>query len=328
MTQQSMTRISRDGIDLAGPPGLVTKSGSHGQLWYSDLNRQLLVWDAYVGAWFPANGRCLYQPYASTSKWKALLADDFKFATLDGRYAKGKGSDGAAAYPVPSTSNVHRGELSCVSGAGAGASMAANASLITGPALEFAAANGQITIEAKLKLANIANVWCFFGLTDVLADDSTGLEAPATLATTTFTTNASDAVGFMFDTGATAAYLRCVGVKANTDAMTDATSKVEYDRTGAATATGAFAPVADVYDGLKIVVATDGSARFFTKVTRATAGTSEAAGEAAWNATEWTLQKTLAACVTPATSLTPVIGVFAKTNAQKILTVDYWSCKQ
>lgn len=102
--------------------------------------------------------------------------------------------------------------------------------------LNWKTANGLI-FEAYLQISAITNVQLFVGLTD----QRSALEMPATLSGTTYTTTATDAVGFLFDTAATTDTIRAVGVANDVDAThvdteqayvaaTDIVLAIEVDR--------------------------------------------------------------------------------------------------
>lgn len=126
----------------------------------------------------------------------------------------------------------------------AGTGLAADLIQLT-QALQWQASNGGLFIEARFKLSQITEAYCFFGFTDV-----TTLEAPVISAgsANTLTTNASDGVGFMFDTRMTADTWWLTGVAADTDATAQNTT---------------YAPVADTYAKFRIELGTDGSAVFY-----------------------------------------------------------------
>lgn len=86
----------------------------------------------------------------------------------------------------------------------------------------------------------------FVGLTDSIAN-----EAPATLSGTTFTTTASDCIGFLYDADATTDTWRMVGVDTDVDAMTSATSN-----TGTS-------PTAGTYDILTFIADNDGIVTYY-----------------------------------------------------------------
>lgn len=128
----------------------------------------------------------------------------------------------------------------------AGTGIAADAEQMTQNQLMWQASNGNLVFETKVKLSAITTCYAFLGFTDQVA----GLEAPVISAgsANTITTNASDAVGFMFDTNMDDDNWWLVGVKGDTDAT--------HQDTG-------YAPVAGTYETFRIEVTTDGDARFF-----------------------------------------------------------------
>lgn len=111
--------------------------------------------------------------------------------------------------------------------------------------LNWKAANGNLCFEARLKLSRITLAYAFLGFTDLIT-----LEAPIVSASSadTITTNATDAVGFMFDTRMATDMWHLVGVANNVDATRQAT---------------AYAPVADTYETFRIELTTGGVAIFF-----------------------------------------------------------------
>jgi len=112
--------------------------------------------------------------------------------------------------------------------------------------LSWRADQGRLTFQARVKMSQITLMSVFLGFTDQVA----ALEMPihSAASANTLTTNASDAVGFMFDTSMTDDTWWLVGVKADTDATHQNTT---------------FAPVADTYETFRIELDTDGNAVFF-----------------------------------------------------------------
>jgi hypothetical protein len=104
----------------------------------------------------------------------------------------------------------------------------------------------------------------------------------------TLTSNASDAVGFMFDTSMTDDNWWLVGVDTDVDAT--------HQDTG-------FAPVAATYETLRVEVGADGGAVFFRNGLQV--GTK------------------MAAAITPGTDITPVVAIFPRTTAVKTIDIDY-----
>lgn len=121
-------------------------------------------------------------------------------------------------------------------------SIAADGAMINSE-LNWKANQGGLYMQVRIAIAAITTVSLFVGFTDTLA-----LEGPVSLSGTTFTTNASDAVGFLFDTAATADTIRLVGVAADTDATMQDTG---------------LAFVAATYKTLRVELSTTGAATFF-----------------------------------------------------------------
>jgi hypothetical protein len=159
--------------------------------------------------------------------------------------------------------------------------------------LNWRASNGGLVFEARITpVSSVASVCYFVGLTDTLA--TTTLELPATLATTTITYVADNAVGWLYDTAATTDVFYGVGVKA--------TSGVAF-----ASAVVGAAPVADTAMVLRIEVSSTGTASFYQ---------------------DGVLMGTMANAVTATTQLTPIVAAMARTTAAKTLDVDYIYCQQ
>ena len=153
-------------------------------------------------------------------------------------------------------------------------------------ALNWKANQGGLYMGCRFKpVTSVADVAYFVGFTDVLA--TTTLEEPITLSGTTLTTNATDAVGFVFDTAATNDTWHCQGVANGTDtALTNST----------------IAPTADTYQDLEIFVDTSGGATFYIN---------------------GALVATVAACVTATVALTPAVVAMARTTTSKSVDIDW-----
>lgn len=215
-------------------------------------------------------------------KNKVVLEDDFLGDTLDTKYSGAKGADAQAV--VPTINSQVNGVVRLTSG-DVGDTFANDGSSLTHE-LNWKANQGNLMFQARIKpVSSVANVSYFIGFSDSLATGT--LEAPFTLATTTFTSNATDAVGFVYDTAATTATWRCVGVKADTDATSINTSVV---------------PVADTSAWLEIYVDSSGNATFYID------------GES---------YGTIANAVTATVALTPIATVVTRTTASKSLDIDY-----
>jgi len=151
------------------------------------------------------------------------------------------------------------------------------------------ASQGDLVFEARVKLSAITNIACFIGFTDQTA----ALEMPIQSAASadTFTTNATDAVGFMFDTSMTTDTWWLAGVANDVDATQQNSAAV---------------PVAATYQTFRIELTTAGVATFYIDGTQV--GT--AAG--------------LSGAVTASVLLTPVIAGFNRTTTgTPTITADY-----
>jgi hypothetical protein len=172
---------------------------------------------------------------------KVSWFDDFIGDALDAKYAIVEGTDSATSDATIASGGIG-GVLDILTG-DAGTGLAADLIGVVGP-LQWQASNGGLVFQARVRLSAITTCYAFLGFTDVAT-----LEAPIISASgTTFTSNASDAVGFMFDTGMTSDNWWLTGVAADTDAtMQDS----------------GFAPVADDYATFRIEVNASGVATFF-----------------------------------------------------------------
>lgn len=215
---------------------------------------------------------------------KVRWEDDFLGDTPDGHYSGASGSDAQALDPAISA--AVGGAVRLVSG-NAGSGAAADASSLT-LGLNFAATNGGLVMEARVKLVSAtANAIAFIGFTDALATDA--LEYPFTLSGTTLTSTATNATGFLFDTAATNDFWHIVGVAGNTDSFNAITSN-----------TG-VGPTADTYQTFRIEIDSAGEAEFF--IDGASVGT-------------------LGGAVTAATALTPIVVVGANSTTSITADVD------
>jgi hypothetical protein len=126
----------------------------------------------------------------------------------------------------------------------AGTGLAADMPQLT-QALQWQASNGGLVFECRISMSQITEAYCFVGFTDLVT-----LEAPIISAGSadTFTTNATDAVGFMFDTRMTTDNWWLTGVANDVDAT--------HQNSG-------YAPVVNTYEVLRIEVSAAGVATFY-----------------------------------------------------------------
>lgn len=201
-----------------------------------------------------------------------------------------KGSD-AATVDFAVLTNQLGGWLRGTTGAGAGGTMAVNGIQIYGNK-NWQANNGNLGFETRLKLSAITNVCLFAGLSSTSAAT---LEAPFTIAGATVTSSAVDAVGFVFDTAATASTFKLLGVANNVDATLQEAVQ--------STLTLTTAPVAATFITLRVEVDKLGVATFF--INGKSVGTR------------------MTGAVTANLTLAPTISVFTRTAASLTCDVDY-----
>jgi hypothetical protein len=151
--------------------------------------------------------------------------------------------------------------------------------------LNWKPSQGNLVFEARVKMDAITTVALFAGFTDQVS----ALEMPATLGGgDALTTNLTDGVGFLFDTGADTDTIWLVGVRNDTDA---------------AKQDSGLAFAADTWRTLRLELDSAGNATFFVDgVQRGTA---------------------MANATTAAVALTPVIAGFSRAAASRVFTVDY-----
>lgn len=172
-----------------------------------------------------------------SSPSKVVMFDDFlgDIVADQWNYTEGTDTTTADGAIVESPSGIFR----LTAGDSAGTIAADGAQLNS--ALNWKANQGNLVFEARVALGAITTVSAFLGLTDTKS-----LEAPFNLVGTTYTSTATDAVGFLFDTEATTDTLRLVGVANDVDAAhvqtslvpaagTMAVYRVEVDKAGKAT---------------------------------------------------------------------------------------------
>lgn len=208
------------------------------------------------------------------------LFDDFLGDVVADQWTFVEGTDSATSDAAVISGGIG-GVLRLTTG-DAGTGLAADTVQMTSY-LQWQASNGGLCMEVRAKLSAITTCWCFIGFTDVAT-----LEAPIESAASgnTLTSNASDAVGFMFDTRMTDDNWWLVGVAGDTDATAQDTGS---------------APVANTYATFRIEVDASGVATFF------------------YNGSPVGTKMTGA--VTPATDLTPTIAV-SKTSVATSMTMD------
>lgn len=211
--------------------GTITETGNRTQIGDVNINSSFITYSARDMIDIAADLRTL---------GRFVVFDDFNYQTLtevDTPWILNKGSDGTAADPAISTDE--RGKIVLTAGAGDGSTAQDGSQIVC--AVPVQADSGNLVFETRLHINTaITGLSVIAGFTDV-----TTLEEPATIATKTITTNASDMAAFVYDDGATTKEWYAVAVDGDTDDTGNA-------------ATGS-APVANTYQTLRIEVSADGA---------------------------------------------------------------------
>lgn len=210
---------------------------------------------------------------------KIVLFDDFLGGALDSRWSGASGADGSN----PAISSAVGGTVDLASGGGT-TDMAANLSALT-HGLNFDAGNGDVLMRARVKIDNKANSYMFVGLTDVLATGTA--ELPFELdASDALTSNASDAVGFLYDTTGSDAWF-VAGVAGDTDAGPSQLG---------------VSPTNGEYVELEVRVTDSGTAKFYI---------------------DGQHKADLASAVSTGTALTPIVACSDDNTASRTMSVDW-----
>lgn len=235
--------------------------------------RQLIVPGGFVSG---SHG----SQFAMGSPSTVASTDDFIGDVIADQWNIVEGTDGATSDAAILAGGIG-GVLRFTTG-DAGTGLAADMVQMT-QALQWQASNGNLCIQARLKLSAITTCYAFLGFTDVVT-----LEAPIESAANadTLTTNATDAVGFMFDTRMATDTWWMVGVATDVDATAQ---------------NSGFAPVADTYEVFRVELSAAGVATFFRN--GAQVGTA------------------MSGAVTAAADLTPTFAV-SKTSVAASMTAD------
>lgn len=210
--------------------------------------------------------------------------DDFIGDVLRSEWNVVEGADTSTSDAL--VTNGVGGTLVLTTGDSATLTYAGNGIQVTqGAFYNWRAAQGGLRMEARVKVDAITTVAFFIGFTDVGT-----FEAPVESAGSadTLTTNATDAVGFMFDTRMSTDNIWLVGVANNTDATAQ---------------NSGLAPVADTYRVYAVEVDSAGVATFYIDGVRV--GTK------------------MTGAVTTSVALTPTVAATSLVAATRTVTVDY-----
>lgn len=226
---------------------------------------------------------------------RVALTDDFLggsqafSTTVASGWRSRKGSDGACVdwTVTPDVNGKVVGTIGSTT-----ASMAVSGVQLDA-GLDWKANQSDLVFQARVKMSAITNIAVFVGFTD----QTGALEMPIQSAAGahTITTNATDAVGLLFDTSDTSTdQWLAVGVANDVDATVQA-------NLGAGSA---LIPVADTYETFRIELSATGAAKFYRN------GVS--------------IGSAMTGAVTPTVALTPVIAGFNRTTTgTPTLTCDY-----
>ncbi|BBK37688.1 hypothetical protein STAQ_27660 [Allostella sp. ATCC 35155] len=214
----------------------------------------------------------------------AAIYDRFLTGGSLAAYELFNGSDAQAADP-----EISADTLVMVTG-DAGTGYAADGTQIIADA-GFVPSAGAIVVEARLKASAVTEIALFVGLTDQKA----ALEAPIESAASadTLTSNATDAVGWMFDTDMATDNLWLVGVNNDVDETAQ---------------NAGVALAGDTYVTLRVEVEADGDARFYRNGVQV--GTA------------------MATALATGATLYPTIVAAARDTASRTITVDYLYARQ
>lgn len=207
----------------------------HGKLLGLNSKKRLICEKGFVSG---RHGSQFYHPSPSY----VSFFDDFIGSSVDAKWSVVEGTDSATSAPSILAGGMG-GVLRLTTG-DAGTGLAADMIQIV-HALQWQASNGSLYAEARLRISQITESYLFFGFTDVVT-----LEAPVISAgsANTITTNASDAVGFMWDTRMSTDNIWLVGVAGDTDATAQDSG---------------YAFVADTWMTLRVEVSAAGVATFY-----------------------------------------------------------------
>lgn len=253
MALYDCARAVLHGLDMAGTFAQRPLKAHDGATFYANDLFKLLVYDAQLRTWFAADGDAIYD--ASEN----YLCDLFRGDAIDTQYALTNGADGQAVDPVIDVDAVGGGAVVGVTG-NVGDGYTNDGSQLCAAATYISPEDGTTIFGCRFQIADVASCAFFLGLTDVVT-----FEEPMSLDTATYTTTATNAVGFLFDTTATTDTIRCCGVADGTDA-THVDSSVE--------------PVANTYNEFAMEISTAGVAKMYIDGTLITTLTGAIAADA------------------------------------------------
>lgn len=226
---------------------------------------------------------------------KQTQFDDFLGKTISGQWNLNKGTDGATVN-FANTAALG-GSAVATMGANASVDMAGNGVQIDDGMKTWQANKGGLMMEARVKTDALTSRAIFIGFTDTIT-----LLMPFTISGSTLTANDADAVGFLFDTAATAATIKAVGVANSVKAAIQ-----DIGVAGLATA---------AYHLFRVEVDVNGNASFF--IDGVQVGTAPAAGT----------NYNMAVALRPSIPVSPCVAGFTRAAGTGTITLDWIRAQQ
>lgn len=216
------------------------------------------------------------------------LMDEFLGDVLADEWNSQKGSDAQAV--VAAINSQIRGAVRVVTGDDAAASMVVNGVQLDSGLNWRANAHG-LTLEFSFQVSAITDVSFFIGFTDQVS----ALEIPIQSAASadTITTNATNAVGIMFDTAMDTDKIWLVGVDGDSDATAQNST---------------VAPTAATYETWRIILSNNGVATFYRNGVKVGSSMNDAVAEDVL--------------------LTPVVAAFSLGTASRNIDLDFIRIQQ
>lgn len=227
---------------------------------------------------------------------KQTQFDDFLGKTISTQWQLRHGSDGACVDFAHTA--ALGGSAVGTMGAGAGATMAVNGVSIDDGMKTWQANKAGLMMEARVKTDALTSRAIFIGFTDTVAS----LLMPFTLSAGVLTSNSTDACGFLFDTAATLATMKLVGVANDVDTVVQDTAVA-----GLATA---------AYHVFRVEVDASGNASFF--IDGIQVGTAPVAG----------VNYNMAAAMRATIPVSPIIAGFTRSAVSGTITTDWIRAQQ
>jgi hypothetical protein len=144
------------------------------------------------------SGEISHDKQLAALRYRSSFFDDFIGAGQDTRFSTTAGS-GTANAALTTVANALNGEQTIKSASNNG-THAANGSTVTLDDLGYKANQGGLVLEARAKFDSLTSLWAFIGFTDTI---STTVEYPIGITGTTPNSDATDAIGFVYDATAT-----------------------------------------------------------------------------------------------------------------------------